>query len=558
LISIYKELKMQKTISCADFRKMVLVGAKMLEDNRAKVDALNVFPVPDGDTGTNMSLTIQSAVKELVGCTANNFMNVCDCISKGALRGARGNSGVILSQIFRGICSVLRDRQQGADTKTFAKALAAGTKVAYSAVSIPKEGTILTVVRMMSEFAVKNANKYKDFETFLPAVIEEGDRALAKTPELLPVLKKAGVVDSGGVGLMTIMRGFQAALMGEEIVSEIQTEAISASAADADFGDNSEIINMDLGEIQFAYCTEFFVINLKKSTTLADIDKLRENLMGIGDSVICIGDLEMIKVHVHTNCPGVALTYALELGELDRPKIENMLEQNRELKAKIAAEKKDQGMLAICAGKGLSEIFKDLFVDRIIEGGQTMNPSASDIATAVQKINADAVFVFPNNKNIILAAEQAKALVENRTIHVIPTKNVPQGFAAALSFSPDASVAENKTNMTHALDNVRSGQVTHAVRTTSVNGFNIKEGDIIGLDDKKILAKGDNIDDTVLALLDKLKEDSHEVITLYYGEGVKEEEAAALAEKVAAAFPSCDVDYHEGGQPVYYYILSLE
>lgn len=550
---------MQKTINCAEFRKMVLVGAKMLENNRAKVDALNVFPVPDGDTGTNMSLTIQSAVKELQGCASNNFMDVCDCVSKGALRGARGNSGVILSQIFRGICSVLRDSgKPDVETKTFAKALEQGTKVAYNAVSIPKEGTILTVVRMMSEFAVKNAGKYKDYIAFLSAVIEEGDKALAKTPELLPVLKKAGVVDSGGVGLMTIMRGFLAALTGEEIVSDIQTEATSSNGSSDEFGDNSDIINMDLGDIQFAYCTEFFVINLKKSTTLADIDRLRERLMELGDSVICIGDLEMIKVHVHTNMPGVALTYALELGELDHPKIENMLEQNRALKAKIEAEKKEQGMLAICAGTGLADIFKDLFVDRIIEGGQTMNPSASDIANAVQKINAENVFVFPNNKNITLAAEQAKALVENRTIHVIPTKNVPQGFAAALSFSPEASVEENKINMLHSLDNVKAGQVTHAVRTTSVNGFNIKEGDIIGLDDKKILAKSKSIEETALSLLDRLKEDHHEVITLYYGEGVTEEDAAALAEKVGEAFPDCDVDMHCGGQPVYYYLLSLE
>ncbi len=549
---------MLKTINCADFRKMVLVGAKMLEINRAKVDALNVFPVPDGDTGTNMSLTIQSAVKELSACASNNFMDVCDCVSKGALRGARGNSGVILSQIFRGICSVLRDTPKGAaDIKTFAKAMEAGTKVAYNAVAIPKEGTILTVVRFMSEFAVKNYNKYKDYESFLTAIIEEGDRALAKTPEMLPVLKKAGVVDSGGVGLMTIMRGFHSALTGDDDVSDIQTEAAS-SASEEDFGDNSDIINMDLGDIQFAYCTEFFVINLNKNTTLADIDKLREKLMQIGDSVICIGDLELIKVHVHTNCPGVALTYALELGELDRPKIENMLEQNRALKAKIEAEKKEQGMLAICAGEGLADIFKDLFVDRVIEGGQTMNPSASDIATAVQKINAESVFIFPNNKNIILAAEQAKALVEHRTIHVIPTKNVPQGFAAALAFTPDASTAENKTNMMHALDNIKAGQVTHAVRTTNVNGFDIVEGDIIGLDDKKILAKSDSIDETVLALIDKLKDDSHEVITLYYGQDVTEEDAAALTEKVAEAFPDCDVDFHNGGQPVYYYILSLE
>lgn len=549
---------MQKTITSVDFRKMVLVGAKMLENNRAKVDALNVFPVPDGDTGTNMSLTIQSAVKELQGCASNTFTDVCDCISKGALRGARGNSGVILSQIFRGICSVLREcTKPEVDTKTFAKAMEAGTKVAYNAVAIPKEGTILTVSRMMSEFAVKNAGKNKDFIAFFNAVIEEGDRALKKTPELLPVLKKAGVVDSGGVGLMTIMRGFLSSLTGDETVAEVPTDP-AEKTAETEFGDNSDIINMDLGDIQFAYCTEFFVINLKKSTTLADIDRLRENLMSIGDSVICIGDLELIKVHVHTNNPGVALTYALELGELDRPKIENMLEQNRALKKKIEAEKKEQGMLAICAGEGLSAIFKDLFVDRVIEGGQTMNPSAADIATAVQKINAENVFVFPNNKNITLAAEQAKALVENRTIHVIPTKNVPQGFAAALTFSPDASVEENKTNMIHALDNVKAGMVTHAVRTTNVNGFSIKEGDIIGLDDKKILAKSKSIDDTVLALLDKLKEDYHEVITLYYGTDVKEEEAAALAEKVSEAFPDCDVDFHNGGQPVYYYILSLE
>ena len=266
----------------------------------------------------------------------------------------------------------------------------------------------------------------------------------------------------------------------------------------------------------------------------------------------------MVKVHVHTNSPGVALTYALELGELDRPKIENMLEQNRALKAKREAEKKEQGMLAVCAGEGISEIFKDLFVDRVIEGGQTMNPSASDIATAVQKINADNVFVFPNNKNIVLAAEQAKALVENRTIHVIPTKNVPQGFAAALAFSPDAPVEENKANMIHAIDNVKAGQVTHAVRTTNVNGFSIHEGDIIGLDDKKILAKGQGVDETVMKLLDKLKDDSHEVITLYYGEGVDEADASALAEKVQEAFPDCDVDFHYGGQPVYYYLLSLE
>ena len=546
---------MHKTINSTEFRKMILVGAKQLELNRATVDALNVFPVPDGDTGTNMSLTMQSAVKELSLCQSNGFAEICNSVSKGALKGARGNSGVITSQILKGICNVLGKVEKEVDTKTFAKAMEQGTKVAYSAVSVPKEGTILTVIRMMSECATKIAAKKKNFEDFFKDVLAEGDKALALTPELLPVLKKAGVVDSGGMGLLTIFKGFNAALTGEEIAETV----VEVNEGDeSEFGDNSAIIGMELGEIQYAYCTEFFIINLKKSTTLSAIDRLREKLMAIGDSVICIGDLELVKVHVHTNQPGKALTYALELGELDRPKIENMLQQNRELKAKMEAEKKEMGMLAICTGAGLSEIFKELFVDRIIEGGQTMNPSASDIASAAQKINAEHIFVFPNNKNIILAAEQAKSLIENKTIHVIPTKNVPQGFAAALEFNPEVSAEENKTNMIHALDNVKVGQVTYAVRNTSLNGFSIKQGDIIGLDDKKVLAKSNSLEETVTKLVGRMKEDFHQVITLYYGEDVKEEEAEALAETLAEKYPDCDVDFHNGGQSVYYYILALE
>lgn len=547
---------MPKTIGGTEFRKMILAGAKVLEINRTKVDSLNVFPVPDGDTGTNMSLTIQSAVKELSLCPSNRLGELCDAVSKGALKGARGNSGVILSQLFRGICAEIKNGEE-VTVKTFAKAMENGTKVAYSAVSKPKEGTMLTVARLMSEFARQAAPKYKDFALFLTDVIKKGEEALAQTPELLPVLKKAGVVDSGGMGLLCIYRGFLGVLNGEEVAEEYVAPEAGKSEEDV-FGDNSDIINLDLGEIEFAYCTEFFIINLKKSTTLADIDRLKEKLMAIGDSVICIGDLELVKVHVHTNNPGQALSYAVELGELDRVKIENMLEQNRALRAKREAEKKEMGMLAICAGEGVAAIFKDLLVDRVIEGGQTMNPSASDIATAVQKINAEHVFVFPNNKNIILAAEQAKALVTNRTIHVIPTKNVPQGFAAALAFNSEVSAEENKTDMIHAIDNVKAGQITYAVRSTSVNGFNLHEGDIIGLDDKKILAKGTNVDDTLLALVDKLKDSTHEIITLYYGQDVKEEDAEALAARVAEKFPDCDVDYHFGGQPIYYYIVSLE
>ena len=547
---------MPKTIGGTEFRKMIVSGAKVLEINRAKVDSLNVFPVPDGDTGTNMSLTIQSAVKELSMCPSNRLSELCDAVSKGALKGARGNSGVILSQLFRGICAEIKNGDQ-ITVKAFAKAMENGTKVAYSAVSKPKEGTMLTVARLMSEFARQQAPKYKDFAVFMADVIKRGEEALAQTPELLPVLKKAGVVDSGGMGLLCIYRGFLSVLNGEEVTEEVALPEAQKTDEEV-FGDNSDIINLDLGEIEFAYCTEFFVINLKKQTTLADIDKLKQKLLGIGDCVICIGDLELVKVHVHTNTPGLALQYAVELGELDRVKIENMLEQNRALRAKREAEKKEMGMLAICTGEGIAAIFKDLLVDRVIEGGQTMNPSANDIASAVQKVNAEHVFVFPNNKNIILAAEQAKALVENRVIHVIPTKNVPQGFAAALAFNPEASAEENKTDMIHAIDNVRAGQVTYAVRSTDVNGFHLEEGDIIGLDDKKILAKGSSVDETMLSLIDRLKDASHEIITLYYGQDVSEEEAAALAQQVAEKYPDCDVDFHNGGQPIYYYIVSLE
>ena len=547
---------MPKTIGGTEFRKMIVSGAKVLEINRAKVDSLNVFPVPDGDTGTNMSLTIQSAVKELSMCPSNRLSELCDAVSKGALKGARGNSAVILSQLFRGICAEIKNGDQ-ITVKAFAKAMENGTKVAYSAVSKPKEGTMLTVARLMSEFARQQAPKYKDFAVFMADVIKRGEEALAQTPELLPVLKKAGVVDSGGMGLLCIYRGFLSVLNGEEVTEEVALPEAQKTEEEV-FGDNSDIINLDLGEIEFAYCTEFFVINLKKQTTLADIDKLKQKLLGIGDCVICIGDLELVKVHVHTNTPGLALQYAVELGELDRVKIENMLEQNRALRAKREAEKKEMGMLAICTGEGIAAIFKDLLVDRVIEGGQTMNPSANDIASAVQKVNAEHVFVFPNNKNIILAAEQAKALVENRVIHVIPTKNVPQGFAAALAFNPEASAEENKTDMIHAIDNVRAGQVTYAVRSTDVNGFHLEEGDIIGLDDKKILAKGSSVDETMLSLIDRLKDASHEIITLYYGQDVSEEEAAALAQQVAEKYPDCDVDFHNGGQPIYYYIVSLE
>lgn len=543
---------MQKNINGATFAKMVIAASKLLEVNREQIDTLNVFPVPDGDTGTNMSLTMQSAVKELKACKSNSLHDLADAVSKGALRGARGNSGVITSQIFRGMCSVLKDKTDF-DTKTFAKALKSATDVAYSAVSKPKEGTILTVCRMVSEHAMAVCGKVKDMESFMQEIIKKGKEAVDLTPTLLPVLKKAGVVDSGGMGLLTIYQGMYKGLIGEEIEGAVveQPEVKVDSAME-----HADILN--LGTIEFGYCTEFFIINLKKRTTLADIDRLREYLMGIGDSVICIGDLEFVKVHVHTNNPGQAITKALQLGEVDRVKIENMLEQNRELVAKYEAERKEMGMLSICSGIGIAAIFKDINVDRVIEGGQTMNPSAQDIADAIMRINAENVFVFPNNKNIILAAEQSKSLVENKKVYVVPTKNIPQGISAAIAFNPDENPDENLINMLHAIDNVSAGQVTYAVRTTKVDGFSLTQGDIIGLDNKKILAKGKEIAKVTMDLVAKLHDTSHSLINIYYGADVHEEEALNLQEKLQEKYPELDVEVFEGGQPIYYYIVSLE
>ncbi len=543
---------MQKNINGAIFAKMVISASKLLDVNREQIDTLNVFPVPDGDTGTNMSLTMQSAIKELRACKSNALPDLADAVSKGALKGARGNSGVITSQIFRGICSVLKDYTE-ADTRALAKGLKAATDIAYGAVSKPKEGTILTVCRMVSEHAQSICGKNKDIESFLTEIINKAEEAVQLTPTLLPVLKKAGVVDSGGMGLLTIYRGMYKGLIGEEIegaAADLPEVKVDSSMEHADI--------LNLGTIEFGYCTEFFVINLKKKTTLADIDRLKEYLMTIGDCVLVIGDLEFIKVHVHTNNPDKALSKALQLGEIDKIKIENMLEENRELIKKYEAEKKEMGMLSICSGTGLADIFKDLNCDRVIEGGQTMNPSAQDIADAIIKINAENVFVFPNNKNIILAAEQSKSLVEGKKINVVPTKSIPQGISAALAFNPEVSADENLINMLHAIDNVTSGQVTYAVRTTKVDGFSLNKGDIIGLDNKKILAHGKDIAAVTAKLIDKLRDQSHSLINLYYGSDVTEEEASALQAKIQETYPDLDVELFFGGQAIYYYIVSLE
>lgn len=544
---------MPKTINGAMFSKMVIAASALLDANRAKIDALNVFPVPDGDTGTNMSLTMQSAVRELKQCSSNRLSDICDSVSKGALRGARGNSGVITSQIFKGLCDGVKDAQE-INIRLFGKAMKNATQVAYSAVSKPKEGTILTVVRMMSDCAA--SAKAKDFEDYFEQIIEAGEAALEMTPELLPVLKKAGVVDSGGMGLITIFKGMHKALKGEEVIVDGEAEVVQEVKKTESEPTRADVLN--LGTIEFGYCTEFFIINLKKKTTTADIDRLREYLNTIGDSVICIGDLEFVKVHVHTNSPGLAITKALQLGEVDKVKIENMLEQNRALVKKYEEERKPIGIISVAQGDGLTELFKELNVDVVIEGGQTMNPSASDIADAITRVNAETIFVFPNNKNIILAAEQSKSLVEGRKIVVVPTKNIPQGFAAAIAYDPDMSADENLMNMLHAIDNVSDGQVTYAVRNTSVNGFSLKKGDYIGLNSKRILSKGATVEAATLKLIEKLKDKNHSLINIYYGKDIKEQDAEQLRVDVAETYPDCDVELYYGGQSVYFYILSLE
>ncbi len=548
---------MDKVITGALLRKMVISGANYLEENSEYVNSLNVFPVPDGDTGTNMSLTMKSSVKELNMCANNDMETVCDAISKGALKGARGNSGVILSQILKGFTSYFTNMKE-IKAMDFANALIEGANVAYKAVTKPKEGTILTVIRAMADASVKIAKKDNDLESFLKQVLEIGEDALAMTPELLPVLKKAGVVDAGGRGLLIILNGFLKIIAGDESELKLQADTDKISNGTIKMT-NSEVIDYNsLADIEFAYCTEFFIININKKTTVADIDKLRETLMTLGDSVICIGDLSLIKVHVHTNQPGVALTHALKLGELNGVKIENMLEQFRALKVKSEPDElKKIGIVSVCAGEGLATLFKDLNVDYVIEGGQTMNPSAEDIAEACDKVYAENVFVLPNNKNIILAAELANDL-SKRNVHVLPTSSIPQGISAAISINPELSVDENKAYVEETIKGVVSGSVTYAVRSTSIDGFKLKEGDIIGLGEKKIVTKGNDVSQVTEDTIEKLMNDDISTISLFYGNDVNPKDAGALIDRLKDKYPDLEIDVHEGNQPLYYYLISLE
>lgn len=545
---------MQKAINGATFRKMIMGGVSLLDQNKQLVDSLNVFPVPDGDTGTNMFLTMKSAGNEVNNCQDNSIQSICQAFAKGALRGARGNSGVITSQIVKGMTSVLVN-VENITTKNFAKAMMEGSKIAYKAVTKPKEGTILTVIRVMSEQAVEIAKKVSDLEAFFKQVIEKGEDILQQTPEMLPVLKKAGVVDSGGRGLIVIFTGFYKALIGETDVKVTFNDGQPVQTADDVIADINNI-----ADIEFGYCTEYMIINMNKKTTEADIEKLKQKLMQIGDSVLCIGDLLLVKVHVHTNQPNLALGYALELGELYNLKIENMREQNRELKKKAGQKQenlKELGMVSIAPGKGIADLMKDLMIDEIIQGGQTMNPSAADIAQAADKVPAKTVFVFPNNKNIILAAEQAKGLTTKNLI-VIPTRSIPEGISASLAFNPEGTIEENVESMNGAFTNVKSASVTYAVRATHVDGFDLSVGEVIGLDEKTILAKGDLVNPTTEDLISKMIDESVVSITLFYGEDVKQQDAEQLRDTLSQKYPECEVTIIDGGQPVYYYIISME
>lgn len=543
---------MTTRIDTSRVREMFEGGALNLENNINLVNSLNVFPVPDGDTGTNMTMTMTSSVKEMAAVEENRMDLVCQALAKGALRGARGNSGVILSQIFKGMASVLGDSDE-VTTKIFARALKAGSDSAYDAVTYPKEGTILTVIRLVAQYSVKISSKKSNFEDFFKLILTKGAEVLDATPDMLPVLKKAGVVDAGGKGLLLILEGMYNVLTGVKMEKTAETEAVSLPEmqSEGEFTDSH-----DPDEIHFQYCTEFFIINLFKKTTLSDIDKLRDKLNKIGDCVIVVGDLSLVKVHVHTNNPDKALGYALQLGELDKPKIENMVEQNKALKKKEKAPLKPTALVSICTGDGIAKIFKELRVDKILEGGQTMNPSVSNIVDLVDSVGAKTVYILPNNGNIVLAAEQAKELTKAKLV-VIATKNIPQGIAAAMNFNHDANEEENTEMMRRAIQNVRSGQVTHSVRDTEMDGFELKNGDIIGIYDK-IVAKGSDINEVTKALVEKMLTDDSASISLYYGEGVDKETADKLVEELTEEYPFHDVMAYEGGQQHYYYYVSVE
>ena len=555
-----------KTINTEMLQKMFLAGAANLEAKKEYINELNVFPVPDGDTGTNMTLTIMSAAKEVNALEKPDMASIAKAISSGSLRGARGNSGVILSQLLRGFTKEIREYEE-IDAAVLARACDRATATAYKAVMKPKEGTILTVAKGAAQKAQEMAETTEDLEVFLAEVIKDAEEVLAQTPEMLPVLKEAGVVDSGGQGLVEVLHGAFDAFQGKEV----DYTAIEAGPAVKMVkpGEQAET------DIKFGYCTEFIIMT-EKQFSEKDETEFKAYLESIGDSIVCVADEDVVKVHVHTNDPGLAIQKALTFGQLSRIKIDNMREEHQEklikdaekaaaAQAQASAQEKKKkeprkpvGFIAVSIGDGMNEIFRELGVDYIIEGGQTMNPSTDDMLTAIDNVNADHIFILPNNKNIILAANQARSLTKDKDILVVPTKTVPQGITAVINYMPEADVDTNFETMQEGIKNVKTGQVTYAVRDTKIDDKVIHEGDIMGIGDQGILSVGQSVEETTKSMLSQMVDEDTELISIYYGQDVLAEDAERLAETIGEKYPDADVDLHSGGQPIYYYVVSVE
>lgn len=557
-----------KTINVDVLAKMFLAGAQNIEAKKDYINELNVFPVPDGDTGTNMSMTIMSAAKEVTALNKPAMKDLAKAISSGSLRGARGNSGVILSQLLRGFTKAIKEEKE-IDVLALAAACQRARDTAYKAVMKPKEGTILTVASGIATKAAEMAEETDDLEVFIPAVIEHAQDVLNQTPEMLPVLKEAGVVDSGGQGLLEVIKGAYDAFLGKEIDYSVIEPSTGVTV--------NKVNAEDTADIKFGYCTEFIILT-EKEFTEEDEREFKKFLSSIGDSIVCVADDDVVKIHVHTNDPGLAIQKALTYGQLSKMKIDNMREEHQEKlirdaeklaeqqaneeaaheEKKPAEPRKAMGFIAVSIGAGMNEIFKELGADYIIEGGQTMNPSTEDMLNAIDRVNADTVFILPNNKNIVLAANQAKSLVEEKEIIVIPTKTVPQGITAIINFMPDADAKTNEEAMLEEIKNVKTGQVTYAVRDTHIDDKEIHEGDIMGIGDSGILAVGKDLEETTKELIANLVDEDSELISIYYGEEVSEEDAEKFTEEITELYPDVDVDIQFGGQPIYYYVLAVE
>lgn len=557
---IKEDFVVVNTIDAKMLSKMFLAGAKNLEAKKEWINELNVFPVPDGDTGTNMTLTIMSAAKDVSAMENPDMTTLCKAISSGSLRGARGNSGVILSQIFRGFTKGVRDYEE-LNVTIIADAFDKAVETAYKAVMKPKEGTILTVAKGAAQKARELAdNGEEDLTVYFDEIIKYADEVLEKTPDMLPVLKQAGVVDSGGQGLMQVLKGAYDAFLGKEI---------DLTISEAKTSENRTSINMEAqaqADIKFGYCTEFIIMLSRNFNIKQEMD-FKAYLESIGDSIVVVADEDVVKVHVHTNDPGLAIQKALKYGALSNMKIDNMRMEHEEKLFKMAEKqqaesmempKKEVGFIAVSVGEGINEIFKGLGIDYIIEGGQTMNPSTADMLDAIDKINADTVYILPNNKNIILAAEQATHMVEDKKIVVIPTKTVPQGITAIINYVPDLSVEENTETMTEEIKSVKTGQVTYAVRDTVIDDKEIKQGDYMGIGDSGILSNGTDMMDVTFRMIEDMMDEDRELISIYYGSEITEEDAQNLQSRVEAQYPKCDVELQYGGQPIYYYIVSVE